>query len=126
MRLQNFAAAALLALSLAGCTTVGSLVSDVAVATTSATPAQATTVAEAEQAATLAEQALDLYVKTGNPSPAVLAELNVLVPAVHNTLVKAEQANAAGNSALTAAALAGFNEALAAYNSYATLQGVSH
>ncbi len=128
MRLKTLVAGLALAaaFSLSGCTWFSSAVSDVVVATSGASPTQAKTVAEAAQATTLAEKALDLYVKNGNPSPAVLSELSVLVPAVHNALVKAEQANSSGNSALTAIALAAFNEALAAYNSYATLQGVSH
>ena len=75
---------------------------------------------------TAAERALDCYVNNGSPSRAVLNELNILVPAVHSALVKVEAANKAGNSALTAAALAAFNEALAAYESYATQQGVTH
>ena len=109
---------------LGGCAQLGSLVSEVTVAATSATPTQATTLAEAEQAATLAEQALDLYVRTGNPSQAVLSELQILVPAIHNSLVKVEQANSAGNSALAATALAAFNEALTAYQTYAANNGV--
>ena len=112
--------------ALGGCSGLGSFVSGLTVSATTATPGQATTLAEAEQAATLTEKALDLYVNTGNPSPAVLNELNVLVPAVHNALVKVEQANKAGNSALIAAALAAFNQAIDAVNSYETLQGVSH
>lgn len=115
-----------LALTLGGCSSLASAVSSIAVATSTSSTTQATTVAEAEQAATLAEKALDLYVTTANPSKTVLQELQVLVPAVHNALVKAEAANAAGDSAATAAALAVFNEALAAYQSYATLQGVTH
>lgn len=126
MRLLKFAAAVALAVNLSACASLGSFVSDVTVSATSATPGQAKTVAEAAQAATLVEHSLDLYVKAGNPSPAVLTEIQVLVTAVHNTLVKAEQANAAGNSALTATGLAAFNQAIAAVNSYETLQGVSH
>lgn len=113
-------------LALGGCASVASALSSIAVATSSSTPTQATTVAEATQAVTLAEQALDVYVKTGNPSQAVLQQLNILVPALHNTLVAAETANKAGNSAATAAAMAAFNQALAAYNSYLSLEGISH
>lgn len=116
----------LCAVALGGCSTVASGISDITVAATTASPSQATTVAEAIQATTLTEQALDLYVKTGNPDPAVLKELQVLVPAVHNALVQVETANTNGNSALAAAAMAAFNQALAAVNSYETLQGVSH
>jgi hypothetical protein len=112
--------------ALGGCTSFGSFVSDLAISATSATPTQAKTVGEAATLATAAEKALDLYVTTGSPSTGVLNELNILVPAVHNALVKVEAANKAGNSALTAAALATFNEALAAYESYATQNGVVH
>jgi hypothetical protein len=113
------------AVSLGGCADLASVASSVAVSVTTATPTQVTTLAEAEQAATLAEQGLDLYVTTGTPSPAVVAELKVLVPALHTVLKQAEAANAAGNSALAAAAIASFNQALAALNSYKTLQGVN-
>lgn len=114
-----------LALGLGGCTTVGSAISDIAVATTSASPSQAKTVAEAAQATALVEKSLDLYVTTAAPDRAVLQELKILVPALHNALVAAEVANGAGNSALTAAGLAAFNEALAAVKSYESLKGVS-
>lgn len=120
----RFALVLIAALGLAGCSTAASLLSGVAVSFTTANPFQAKTIAEATQAATLAEKALDLYVTSGHASKPVLDELQVLVPAVHNALKKAQAANAAGNSALVAAALAGFNEALAALNSYKTLQGV--
>jgi hypothetical protein len=113
------------AVSLGGCADLASVASSVAVSVTTATSTQVTTLAEAEQAATLAEQGLDLYVTTGTPSPAVVAELKVLVPALHTVLKQAEAANAAGNSALAAAAIASFNQALAALNSYKTLQGVN-
>lgn len=116
--------AAVCCLALSGCADMGSLLSGVAVSATSATPTQAKTVAEATQAATAAEHALDFYVVHGNPSPAVLQELKILVPAVHNALVKVEDANRAGNSVLAAAAMSAFNEALAAYKSYSAFQGV--
>lgn len=107
--------------ALGGCTAISNL----AVSLTSASPTQAKSVAEAEQVTTLAEQALDLYVQNGNPSQPVLAELKILVPALHNALKQVEAANTAGNSASAAAALAAFNQALAALNSYKTNQGVS-
>lgn len=113
------------ALVLSGCASLGSVVSKVVVAATSKTSSQATTVADATQATTLAEQAVDLYVKTGNPSKAVLSELQQLVTALHNTLVSAEAANKSGNSATAAAALSAFNQALAAYQAYAANQGVA-
>lgn len=108
--------------ALGGC---AQTLSSLAVSLTSASPTQAKSVAEAEQVTTLAEQALDLYVQNGNPSQPVLAELKILVPALHNALKQVEAANMAGNSASAAAALAAFNQALAALNSYKTNQGVS-
>lgn len=109
---------------LSGCTTVASAISNATVAFTSSTPSQATTVADAAQIATLAEQAVDLYVKNGNPSPAVLNELKVLLADLHTPLVAAENANKSGNSAAAAAAVTAFNEALAAYQAYAASAGV--
>lgn len=113
-------------LALGGCSSVGSGLSSVAVSLTTKTETQAKTVAEATQAASLAERALDLYVQTGNPPREVLLELQILVPAVHNALVTVQNANRAGNSALSAGALASFNEALAALVAYQTLKGVPH
>ena len=124
--MKIFAFAAFACLALSGCTSLGSVVESATVAFTSAGPTQATTIAEAAQAATLAEQAVDLYVNTGNPSPAVLNELKSLVTAIHNTLVVAQAANASGNSAAAAAAIATFNEALAAFQTYAAKSGVSN
>lgn len=74
---------------------------------------------------TILEHGLDLYVASPVSDRAVVLELKILVPAVHNALAAAEVANSAGNSALTAAALATFNEALDAVQSYETLKGVS-
>lgn len=113
------------ALALSGCASLGSVVSKVVVASTTKTPSQANTVAEATQATTLAEEAVDLYVKTGNPSKPVLTELQTLVTALHTTLVAVETANKSGNSATAAAAIATFNQALAAYQAYAVHQGVA-
>ncbi len=126
MRKILVAAAVTFGLVLGGCNSVGSGLSNVAVALSTKTPTQAKTVAEATQAVTLVERALDLYVQNGNPPRAVLAELQILVPAVHNALVKVEDANRAGNSAAVAAALAVFNESLSALTAYQTLQGVPH
>lgn len=126
--MRQYLAAFVLATSvlLSGCTSVGSGLSSVAVSLTSKTATQAKTVAEATQAVTLVERGLDLYVQNGNPPRAVLLELQILVPAVHNALVAVQGANRAGNSAAAAAALASFNEALAALTAYQTLSGVPH
>lgn len=113
------------AIALSGCTAAGQIFSKVVVASTTQTPTQAKTVGEATQAAKLIEDGLDLYVNNGNPSQAVLAQLKSLATAVHTTLKKAQEADKAGNSALAAAALDGFNQALAAYRAYAVNQGVS-
>lgn len=95
-------------------------------ALTSAPPSQARSVAEAIQAVTLAEKGLDIYVQSGKADQAVLAQLKILVPAVHNSLKQVEAAQSSGNSALQAAALAAFNESMAALVSYENLRGVSH
>lgn len=123
--MKRFALVVAAALALSGCASLGSVVSNVVVAATSKTPSQAKTVAEATQATTLAENAVDLYVKTGNPTKAVLSELQTLVTALHTALVKAEAANKSGNSAVAAAAIDAFNQALAAYQAYSVHQGVS-
>jgi hypothetical protein len=118
-----------LALSLASCTSVGqalsSLGGSVASVTTTAPPSQAKTVAEAIQATQLVEDGLDLYITNGHPSKAILDELAVLIPALHNTLVKAEDAQRGGSSAAVATALAAFNEALGAVKAYEVAKGVS-
>lgn len=112
------------ALVTGGCAEVREIGSDIAVSTTTATPSQAKTVADAIQLTTLAEKSLDVIVTSGVLSRPVLDELAILVPAVHNALKKVEAANSAGNSALTAAALAAFNEALKAFNIYKQANGV--
>lgn len=116
------AIAALVGLS--GCQTVAEIASNVAVSTSTAGPTQAKTVGEAEQAMKLIEDGLDVYVTSGAASPAVLNELQVLVPAAHNALVKVETANRAGDNVAMAAALSVFNEALAAVHNYETSKGV--
>lgn len=125
--LKRFAFAALAAsIALSGCASVASTVSSVVVSATTSSATQATTVAEAAEITALIEKSLDIYVQSGAASPAILKQLQILVPAVHNTLVAVEKANANGNSATVAAALAAFNQALAAVNSYETLQGIAH
>lgn len=109
---------------LGGCASIGSTVSSLVVSTTTAGPTQAKTVGEAINATKLVEDGLDLYVTTGSPSKAVLDELNILVPALHNTLVAAEDAQRSGNSAALAAAMAAFNQALSAVQGYETKAGV--
>lgn len=123
--MKRIVVAMCLALGLGGCATVGSALSNIAVSTTSATPSQAKTVAEAIQATALTERGLDLYVTTAPENQAILQELQILVPAVHRTLLAVEAANASGNSALVAASLGTFNEALAAVKSYEALKGVN-
>ena len=91
---------------------------------TAASPTQPATLSEAEQAATLAEQTIDVYVTSGKASPAVVAELKLLVPPIHAALVSAEASNKAGDAAGVTTGLAAFNEALAAYEAYSAAQGV--
>ncbi len=126
MRLSKFLFAAVLSFGLVGCAPgqLSNVLSGGVVSATTATPQQAKSVAEATLAVTLAERALTLYVEHGNPDPAVLRQLKVLVPAVHNALKRVQVANAAGNSALYAAALGAFNEAWAALQAYQKMKGL--
>lgn len=128
MKLRTLFLAAGLAVSLGGCTTVGSLVAssgqEIASATTTAPPSQAKTVGDAILIVNGIESGLDLYVTTGNPPKAVLDELAILVPALHNTLLAAEAAQRGGSNAAVAAALAAFNETLAAVQAYKAQKGI--
>lgn len=112
------------ALCLGGCADLRQAVGDVAVSSTTSSPSQAKTLGDAILLTTAAERSLDLVVTSGLTPPAVLEELKVLVPAVHNSLKKAEAAQAAGNSPLLAAGLASFNEALTALNTYKSQKGL--
>lgn len=125
MKFLKFAALAA-ALALSGCADLGSFVTSTTVSLTSSTPGQVKTLTEAVQSATLAEKAVSIYIKNGNPSGSVLVELRTLIASIHNTLLAAESANAKGDSAAVAAGLTAFNEALAAYNSYSTTEGITH
>lgn len=111
---------AVLSAGLGGCNAIR----DVAVSSSTTSPAQAKTLGDAVVITTQVEKTLDIYVTSGLASPAVLAQLEVLVPAVHNALKKAEDAQRAGDSPLVAASLAGFNEALTALNSYKATKGI--
>lgn len=124
MRLSKYLAAFAIAgtLALAGCATT---LSDLAVSTTHATPTQAKTVAEATLALTVAENGVTVYAQSPLANVAVLRQLKALLPPIHNALKRVQVANAAGNSALTAAALTAFNEAWAALQSYESTKGVS-
>lgn len=110
--------------AIGGCAEAGSVAADLITSTTSATPTQARTVGDAIRLCKLMEDGLDLYVTSGHASRSVVDELLILVPALHNTLVKAEDAQRSGNSAAIAAGLAAFNEALAAVRAYEVLKGV--
>lgn len=111
-------------LSAAGCAPTASLLSQLAVSTSSATPTQVKTIDEAVNADKLMAQSVDLYAQTGNTNVAVLKTLRTALTVVHTALLSAENANASGNSAATAAGLAAFSEALALFNGYETLKGV--
>lgn len=119
--------AAVAALSLAplsGCTTARQAAADVAVSATTTSAAQAKTLADATQLATVAENSLTVVVKNDLlPIPA-LKQLRILVTAVHNALDEAQAAQRSGNSPLVAAALASFNEALTALNTYKAAKGI--
>lgn len=116
-------------LLLGGCTTAGSLLAtagqQIASATTTAPPSQAKTVGDAILIVNGIETGLNFYVTTGNPSKATLDELAILVPALHKTLVAAEEAQHNGSSAAVATALAAFNEALNAVQAYKSLKGIA-
>lgn len=109
---------------LGGCANERQAVADVLTSSTTTSPSQAKTLAEAIQLTTVAEHSLDIAVTGELVAPAVLDELKILVPAVHNALKKAEAAQTAGNSPLVAVALNGFNEALLALNTYKAQKGI--
>ena len=118
------ASAALAFSPLSGCTTARQAAADVAVSSTTSSPAQAKTLADAVLLTTSAEQLLTVVVKNDLLPPPALEQLRALVIAVHNSLKKAEDAQRSGNSPLVAAALATFNEALTALNTYKAAKGI--
>lgn len=123
--MKRFILAALLTITpLTGCAELRQGAADVATSSTTSSPAQAKTLADAIKLTTIAEHSLDLVVTSGLTPPAVLDELKILVPAVHNALKKAEDAQRNGNSPLVAVALASFNEALTALNTYKATKGI--
>lgn len=125
--MKKFVLAAFLALSLVpmnGCASLRQGAADVAVSSTTTTPAQAKTLADAIALTTVAETNLTVLVRNDVLPIPVLERLRILVPAVHNALKKAEDAQRAGDSPLVAAALASFNEALTALNAYKAAKGI--
>jgi hypothetical protein len=104
---------------LSSCANVSAAVT--ALTTSTAAPAAVTTLADAEQSATLVTQAVDLYVKTGNPTKATLQQLQAYSNAVHAALTTLEQANAEGGTLV----FASFNAAVAAFNSYSASIGAT-
>lgn len=125
--MKKFVLAAFLALSLVplnACTSLRQGAADVAVSSTTTTPAQAKTLADAIALTTVAETNLTVLVRNDVLPIPVLERLRILVPAVHNALKKAEDAQRAGDSPLVAAALASFNEALTALNAYKAAKGI--
>ena len=104
------------ALVTTGCMTVANVVQT----TTTASPKQANTLADAINLDTLANRAVTAYVKASNPSRATLLELQKDAAAVHDALVRLEQANAAHQN-LTFAAV---NAAYSTFYNYASSQGV--
>lgn len=119
---QAVACSALL-LSSGGCTSLASGIASVATSMSSSTPSQVTTLADAVQAADTVTKLADTYVTSGvTISKAQLVQIQALSNGVHTALVNLEAANAAHQSLVFDA----FNAALAAYNSYATTQGIAH
>ncbi len=108
----------LLILVLCGCSTVAG----VAQSMSSSSPTQVTTLSDAVAAATLMTRAVDAYVATGHPSKPVLVELQTLNEGLHTSLIGLEKADAAHQSL----AIAAFNEALSAFESYSAARGVKH
>lgn len=109
-------------LGLAACASTAQMVSNVAVSVSSASPQQVKTLAEAYQVATILTEAVDVYVNVGKPDRATLLELKKLNDGVHDALANLKAANDSGN----ALSMAIFNEALKAFNSYATAKGIQH
>lgn len=118
MKMKTFLLAAALgiAVPLGACQTL----TQVATSFSTSTPKQVNTLAEALQAATLATLAVDAYVNATNPNRATLLELQTLNNSLHTALTNLQAANATGQSL----AMASFNEALAAFRSYAANRGV--
>lgn len=116
------AATGIALLMLSGCADIASFAATAASNVSSQTPAQVSTLTNAITAADLATKAVDIYVNAASPSKAVLVELNALNEGLHTALTGLETDQAAGKSLV----FASFNEALAAFNAYATAKGVSH
>lgn len=117
MRLFRLAAVGLIVMSLGACSTITSVVNSL----TNQTTTQVTTLADAEQAATLVTKAVDLYVNSASPDRATLVELQALSNGVHAALTNLQAAQLAGGSL----SFASFNAALAAFQAYASSQGIS-
>jgi FixJ family two-component response regulator len=83
-------------------------------------PTDATTLANVLQTATLATKAVDVYVQTGNPNAATLAELKKLNDDVHTQVVALQQDQAAGR----ALSYTLFNAAMDAFVAYANQNGI--
>lgn len=122
--LSAFVGLALLAAPITACTSTRQAAADVTVSATTTSPAQAKTLADAIQLTTLAENSLTIAVRNDLIPVPALEQLKILVTAVHNALKKAEDAQRSGDSPLVAAALASFNEALTALNTYKAAKGI--
>ncbi len=107
-------------LTVGGCTSLASGVTDLAGSFTSSSPSQVTVYGDATLAADIATRTVDLAVKTGKLDRATLLELQTLNDAVHAAWVKLKAANDAGQSL----SFASFNAALAAFQSYRTSTGI--
>jgi len=120
--MRKIALALVLIIPLAGCTSVASFVASTAATMSSTTPTEVKTLAEAEQAATLVTRAVQLYVENGNPSRATLLEIKALSDGVHAAILELDAAQRTKKSLV----FDSFNAALAAFNAYATAQGIKH
>lgn len=111
-----------LALLAGGCASIAQGLGSIATELGSSTPTQVNTYADALNAAKLVTDAVDLYVNSANPNRATLLQLQKLNDGVHAALNSIGAANREGGSLVYGS----FNAALAAFNAYATTQGVSH
>jgi len=120
MRFQRIAFALLIAVSLAGCTTVGQGLISAGQWVSSSTPTQITTYADATLAATLATKTVDALVNTVQFDRATLEEFNTLNEGVHNAWLPLKAAKDANQSLV----YGGFQAALDAFNVYSVSHGV--
>lgn len=125
-RVLILAGAAAAFVMLSGCTTMSALTSDLAVELSSGSTTQAKTLGEANELAADVWKGIDKYAvgDYGTPDAAVLKEIQLLAAPIHAALQQGDAAQKAGNSPAVAVALAAFNEAMAAMNTYEAQKGI--